>query len=148
MRGLRLSASCLIRNSFGQQASSTKRTCFCFAFLILHLYLHWRLGALTLISSKEPLTQRSTGPFPAALPPLAPNSIVDTAPPRSTLCAPPYLCVLPFFPALFLFCYFYCYMPTFALYCTLQNVTEHTVVSLLKSTALPISVMGHKTGCL
>ena len=63
MRGLRLSASCLIRNSFGQQASSTKRTCFCFAFLILHLYLHWRLGALTLISSKEPLTQRSTGPF-------------------------------------------------------------------------------------
>ena len=39
-----------------------KFICTAVRYLLLYLHLHWRLGALTLISWKQPLTQRSTGP--------------------------------------------------------------------------------------
>ena len=56
-----------------------------------------------------------------------------------------YVCFLFFLP---LFC-FAISIVTFALYCTLQNVTEHTVVEIYSLANLcPISLMGHKSGCL
>lgn len=59
-------------------------------FLCVFCICIWRLWALTLISSKEPLTERSTS-APSQCEP-TPAPLLSTAPPPSALCPPTCLC--------------------------------------------------------
>ena len=61
-----------------------------FCFFCVFCICIWRLWALTLISSKEPLTERSTSAGRQCEP--TPGPLLSTAPPPSALCPPTCLC--------------------------------------------------------
>ena len=130
------------------------------ANLLLYLHLHWRLGALTLISWKQPLTQRSTGPClqhdtSGTIACCASATIVHSSASVLYIVCPHILLYVSFhlsYPCILLLLLLLhtCVTITFVLYCDLQNVTVVSFCWKLQPGFAkgPIFLMGDKSGCL